>query len=405
MGSPDRPILIAGGGIAGLTAALALAAEGFSIHLFEAAQEFGEVGAGLQLSPNATHILKRLGVLDRLLPDAVAPSGVVLRDATTLRPLTEIPLNDSAPRHGAPYLVAHRAAIQQALLAAVEAEPRIRVEKGVQVHQAEFGPDDLTLSLVRDGSTATIKGALLIGADGVWSSLRRFNNQGQPAESAFSGMTAWRTTIDRATAEALGIANTIRFDKVSTFLDPSAHLVAYPLSAGQALNLVAITRGTSAKQDWSQTNDKSTLTAFLARLAPPLHALGNLPSWTHWPLYSAPSRLNWTGNRLALIGDAAHATLPFAAQGAAMAIEDAAVVAARLGDHRDNLARALSAYEAERRPRVDRVVARGRLNRIAWHAAGPIALGRDMVFRLKGPQSLARDLDWLYGWKEPRAKR
>lgn len=405
MDSPDRPILIAGGGIAGLSAALALAAEGFTVRLFEAAHEFGEVGAGLQLSPNATHILDRLGVLQPLLPHAVAPVGVVLRDATTLRQLTEIPLADSAARYGAPYLVSHRAAIQQALLGRVKAEPRITVESGAQVVDAVFGPHDVTLSLARDGSTATIKGSLLIGADGVWSSLRRFVNGGQPAESVFSGMTAWRTTIDRATADALGITGLIRFDKVSTFLDPSAHLVAYPLAAGQALNLVAITRGTSGAQGWSQTDGRGALAAFLSRLPAPLRSLESLPAWTHWPLYGAPPRLKWTAPRLALTGDAAHAMLPFAAQGAAMAIEDAAVLATRLGDNRDDIARALSAYEAERRPRVDRVLARGRLNRIAWHAAGPIAFGRNMVLKIKGPRSLASDLDWLYGWKEPRAQR
>ncbi|WP_312793896.1 FAD-dependent monooxygenase, partial [Tianweitania sp.] len=289
MDSPDRPILIAGGGIAGLTAALALAAEGFSVRLFEATHEFGEVGAGLQLSPNATHILRRLGVLDHLLPHAVAPTGVVLRDATTLRQLAEISISDSAARYGAPYLVAHRAAIQQALLATVKAEPRITVEKGAQVLGAEFGTEDVTLSLVRDNSTATIKGALLVGADGVWSSLRRFAHEGQPAESVFSGMTAWRTTIDRATADALGIADIIRFDKVSTFLDPAAHLVAYPLSAGQALNLVAITRGTAGTQGWSQTDGKGALSGFLSRLAAPLRPLQTLPAWTRWPLYGAPS--------------------------------------------------------------------------------------------------------------------
>ena len=404
MDLPDQPILIAGGGIAGLTVALALAAEGFSVRLFEAAHEFGEVGAGLQLSPNATHILRRLGVLDHLLPYAVAPTGVVLRDATSLRQLTEIPLEDSAARFGAPYLVAHRATIQQALLAAVKAEPRITIEKGAQVLKANFGREDVTLSLVRDGSAATIKGALLVGADGVWSSLRRFVHQGQPAESVFSGMTAWRTTIDRATADALGLSGTIRFDKVSTFLDPAAHLVAYPLSAGQALNLVAITRGTAGTQGWSQTDGKGALASFLSRLAAPLRPLETLPAWTRWPLYGAPSGMKWTARRLALTGDAAHAMLPFAAQGAAMAIEDAAVLATRLAEHRTDVARALSAYEAERRPRVDRVLARGRLNRLAWHASGPIAFGRDMVLRLKGPQSLARDLDWLYDWKEPRAQ-
>ncbi|MBS9720076.1 FAD-dependent monooxygenase [Tianweitania sp. BSSL-BM11] len=405
MVSPDRPILIAGGGVAGLTAALTLAAEGFPVRLFEAAQEFGEVGAGLQLSPNATHILRRLGVLEHLLPHAVAPTGVVLRDATTLRQLTEIPLTESAARYGAPYLVAHRAAIQQALLAAVKAQPAIIIEKDAQVLSAEFGTDDVTLTLSRDGSTTTIKGAFLVGADGVWSSLRRFVQQDQPVDSVFSGMTAWRTTIDRGTAEALGLSSLIRFDKVSTFLDPKAHLVAYPISAGKALNLVAITRGTAGTKDWSQTDGQAALTAFLSRLGAPLQHLSTLTTWTRWPLYSAPAGLKWTARRLVLTGDAAHAMLPFAAQGAAMAIEDAAVLASLLGQHRTDLERALPLYEAERRPRIDRLLARGKLNRMAWHAAGPIAFGRDMVLRLKGPQSLARDLDWLYGWKEPREQR
>jgi len=403
MASTSQPVLIAGGGVAGLTAALALAAEGFRVELFESTQAFAEVGAGLQLSPNATHILRRLGVLEHLLPYAVQPQAVVLHDAATLRPLTEIPLGpQNANRWGAPYLVAHRAAVQRALLQTIQPNPQITIRTGVQGVDVAFDRQRLSLSLVGDNGARTVEGAVLVAADGVWSSLRRFTNGGQPAESAFSGMTAWRTTLSRAEVEALGLTRVMSFDRVSTFLDPQAHLVAYPIEAGQALNLVAITRGTSGGHSWVQTDGRGALNAFLATLPQPLRALGSLSNWTRWPLYGAPPRLRWTSDRIALIGDAAHAMLPFAAQGAATAIEDAAVLATRLGEHRDDPARALAAYEAERRPRIERVLARGRLNRLAWHAAGPVALGRNVVFKLKGPQSLAADLDWLYGWKEPR---
>lgn len=400
--SRDLPILIAGGGIAGLTAALALAAEGLEVRLYEQSHQFQEVGAGLQLSPNATHTLRRLGVLDRLMPQASRPLCVSLSDATSLRRLTEIPLGAEGERRwGAPYLVAHRAAIQQALLDAVSEMPAITLITGAAMSDAVLGAGDVTLATTRNGIVETTDGALLVGADGVWSSARHLIDP--HAESAFSGMTAWRTTLDVSMAETLGLPAVTPLDRVSTFLDPAAHLIAYPIAGAGALNLVAITRGGPADRRWSATDSRAPLDAFLNRLPSPLRSLAGLPDWTRWPLHTAPQPLKWTGHRLALIGDAAHAMMPFAAQGAAMGIEDGAVLAARLAT-RGAIANALSIWEQERRQRVDRVLKRARLNRMAWHAAGPVAMARDLVFRMKGPARLAADLDWLYGWKEPRQR-
>ncbi|HEV7416326.1 MAG TPA: FAD-dependent monooxygenase [Tianweitania sediminis] len=398
----SRPVLIAGGGLAGLTTALAFAATGTAVRLFEAAPAFGEIGAGLQLSPNATHILDGLGVLPPLESQLTRPSAVTLFDAATLRPLTAIPLGAGGEkRWRAPYVVAHRAAILDALLATARRNPLISIETGALVRDLVIGHDDVTLAFERGGSTQTADGAFLVAADGVWSGLRQFANGDRPVDSRFSGLTAWRTTLPIADAESLALPRVIDFGCVSTFLDPYAHLVAYPLAGGSALNLVAITRGGSAKKTWREADGRDVLDAFLRRLPQPLNGLARLSNWTRWPLYEAPADLTWVSHRFALVGDAAHALLPFAAQGAAMAIEDAAVLAASVQAAGADLDRGLQHYQEVRRRRLNEVRSRGRLNRLAWHAGGPVALARNLVFRLKGPEALAADLDWLYGWREP----
>ncbi len=403
MGSEAAPILIAGGGIAGLTAALAFAAEGYRVHVFERAPEFQEIGAGVQLSPNATHILGRLSVLDHLLAEAVFPQSVVLRDARSLRKLVEIPLGNSTRPSDAPYLTTHRAALLRALLKAVTNEPAIVLRPGIEVVEATLGSETVTLTLDHAGQTETAIGAMFIAADGVWSRHRGLANKG-PGESEFSGLTAWRITLSQSLLDQHGLDRLLSRQRVSTFLDPRGHLVAYPVSAGNELNVVVITRGNRAEPGWSYSDDRKDLDAFLARFPTGFSSLQKLGGWTRWPLYAAPESLNWTASRFALIGDAAHAMLPFAAQGAAMAIEDAAVLARRVAQAGGADDETLTSYENERRARLARVVSRGRLNKLAWHAAGPIALGRDLVFKLKGGPNLAADLAWLYDWREPRAR-
>lgn len=392
-------ILVAGGGIAGLTAALAFARRGFQVDVYERAAAFEEIGAGLQLSPNATRILRRLGVLDRLLPLAVQPHAVTLRAASSLAEIARIPLGQAAElRWGAPYLAVHRADLHKVLLEAAKDEPRIALLGGATVHK--FDADDagaVSLQVEVGGETRREPGLLVVGADGVWSALRALS--GKAGQSRFIGRLAWRRTIAADSDAARTLRSACPDDGVTAFLHPGFHLIAYPVRAGRELNLVAFTR---SKRDlakgWANAADISPLRDALAKTAPALSGLAD-GAWTAWPIHVADLAGAWIDPAgMALIGDAAHAMTPFAAQGAAMAIEDAESLAEAVGSGGD-LEKALTAWYGVRRQRVERVARRGEFNQFTWHAAGPVAVARNLVLRALGPERLSAQLDWLYGWE------
>lgn len=404
-GSPSRQVVVAGGGIAGLTAALAFARHGFAVRVFEQTPQFEPVGAGLQLSPNATRILERLGVLQSLRPAAVEPDSVLLRDAASLKVLTRIPLCEFAGRRwGAPYLTAHRADLHEALLAAVSANG-IGITAGVRVTgDVTFSNDGVTVAYERDGHRDCAEAGFIVAADGVWSALRA--NVFPQARRCFTGFVAWRTTIaaDSPAGEvfrAIGSPGC-----VNAFLDPRFHLVAYPVSGGAAFNLVAFTKGSADADGRAAEHDASALIHATRRAAPALmRLLEQAGDWTIWPLNTVEVDGAWTQPAgVAMIGDAAHAMTPFAAQGAAMAIEDAAALASVVAAAatRKELPARLRQWEQVRKARVAKVRRRGALNKLAWNAAGPLALGRNLLLRLRPAASLAADLDWLYGYDAER---
>ncbi|MEP9371184.1 FAD-dependent monooxygenase [Mesorhizobium sp. KR1-2] len=400
--SRSRQIIVAGAGIAGLTAALAFARRGFSVDVFERSESLVEVGAGLQLSPNATRILDRLGVLELLLPKAVRPRGVILRDARTLSELARVPLGDSAEqRWHAPYLVAHRADLQGALLEAVALQPAIRLVTGATVAGLTPRPPGVAVTLDRAGGIDQTTGLLLVGADGVWSAVRGL--LGIADGSRFAGELAWRTVIDADSDIGQAFAGIGARDAVNAFLHPGFHLIAYPVRGGAAFNLVAFTRGQRIAEGWSGAANAAILEQAMRHTAPALARLArDAGPWTAWPIHTVRPQTPWTAPGVALIGDAAHAMTPFAAQGAAMAIEDADTLAAFVASEPGNVAAALAAWERSRRPRIAAVARRGAFNHFAWQAWGPIALVRNLVLKTRPPEKLAADLDWLYGWEPAR---
>lgn len=414
----SRQVIIAGAGIAGLTAALAFSERGYLVRLFEQAQRLEAAGAGIQLSPNATRILRQLGVLDRLLPAAVRPEAVVLKDAATLRELARVPLGEAAERRWqAPYLVAHRADLQDALMARLTEQPDISLVTGARVGSIAPGPRHITAAAEIAGKAVETSGFLLIGADGVWSTIRGLDPSGKngsggngvsapgPVSSRFSGELAWRATIGADSAAGAAFAAVGAASCVTAFLHPGFHLVAYPVSGGTAFNLVAFTRGEIIAEGWSGHADPNILASAMRGTAAALARLAeDAGPWTAWPVHTVDQRQPWTTPAgIALIGDAAHAMTPFAAQGAAMAIEDAATLAGFVAASPADLAGALAAWEKMRRRRVAQVARRGAVNHLAWHASGPVAVARNLFLKLRSPEKLAADLDWLYGWRVPES--
>ena len=383
--SPIRSTTVVGAGVAGLTAALAFARQGIPAHVIEQASALEEVGAGLQLSPNASRILADLGLLDALSARWTEPERIVLASGLTLAALASVPAGAAArSRWGAPYGVLHRASLQSVLLDAVRAEPLCTLTTGQRVESTEqalcLAPADL-----------------LVAADGVWSRLRQAVAGALPA--AYSGNVAWRFLVPYEAAPAI-----LDPRAVTAFLGPHAHLVAYPLAETQAFNIVAIHAQPDAPPEgWLRRGDSATRGRLMKAFSGWHPDIGGLLEDARdplvWPLFGCPDGAR-VCRRTVLIGDAAHAMTPFAAQGAAMAIEDAALLARRIAGAADADA-ALRDFETTRRARVARVRGRGAFNRFAYHARGPVALARDFALSLRKPESLAADFDWLYGYRTP----
>ncbi|MCO6185965.1 FAD-dependent monooxygenase [Rhizobium sp. L1K21] len=385
-----KRVAIVGAGVAGLVAALAFARQGVASDIIEQAEQLDEVGAGLQLSPNATRILDYIGVLARIETNWNAPISIDLASGRSLRTLTRIEVGTRArQKWGAPYGVLHRATLQKRLLEAVNESPLCRLHLGHRLLEAT--PETIA-------NIAGERPDLIIGADGVWSRTRNaLKGHGNPV---FSGFVAWRFVIPEKNVPAF-----LSHNRVVGFLGQHTHLVSYPLRDAGGHNLVAIARGENPGEAWAIKTDNETQSAFARRNFAGWHpelqklvASADDPTW--WPLFGV-SDGSWTdGRSLALVGDAAHAMLPFAAQGAAMAIEDSFTLA-RLVD-RLPLAEALARYAADRKARVAKVRARGDFNRFAYHASGPIRLARNAVFAMTPANMLSSGLDWIYGYDAGR---
>jgi salicylate hydroxylase len=396
----SRTIFVAGAGIGGLTAALALAAQGFRVVILEKSERLEEAGAGLQLSPNASRVLIDLGLKPRLAARAVIPDAVSIMSARLGREIARLPLGEEAStRAGAPYWVLHRADLQAALQAHISDNPDIELRLGCQFE--DLAPHARGLTVVqRSGTTRQQEVALaLVGADGIWSTVRQhLFPQAQPQ---FSGLIAWRGTL-----EATQLPREHASRRVQLWMGPNAHLVAYPISGARQINVVAVVAGTWNRPGWSAPGDIAELRTIFASPQWPAAArmlIGAVDEWRKWALFTVPGGSEWTDGAVALLGDAAHAMLPFAAQGAGMAIEDAAVLAKCLGETQNEdgpaIAVAMRRYARLRRPRVSRVQRTARQSGRIYHLTGPAAYARDLTIRAMGPQRMLARQDWIYDWR------
>ncbi len=396
--APARHVIVAGAGIGGLTAALALARAGMRVTVFEQAEKLEETGAGLQLSPNASRVLIALGLRARLEPLAVAPRAIRIMAGGSGREIVQIPLGDDAEhRYGAPYWSMHRGDLQLALADAVEKELDIKINLGV--HVDDFASHVKGVSVLGKRGTQVLdeRGVALIGADGIWSTVAARLSQQQPP--TFRHRTAWRALIpaDAAPAE-------FREPFVHLWLGQDAHLVHYPVKAGRLINIVGIVHDEWNDAGWSAAGDRAEILRHFARWtwSEKARALIAVPGrWLKWALFDRNTPFRGGNTPVTLIGDAAHPMLPFLAQGAAMAIEDAAVLADMFGKYRDNPSDALRAYEGARWHRTMRAQQAARRQARIYGLSGPEAFVRNLAMRAMGGERLRARYDWLYSWRPP----
>ena len=396
--SETRQALIAGAGIGGLAAALALQQQGWQLQILEQSAQLSEVGAGIQIGPNVTRILHSWGLQSALQACAAQPDRLVARHAQRGHELGVLPLDrHMQDRFGAPYLTIHRAYLHRVLLQAVSSEISLdhRVEQvssgdGVQVHSTSAT------------GTRTWTTPVLVGADGLWSRVREAVWQdGAPTAT---GHVAYRSLIAMK-----DLPLSMRSTQVTVWLGPDLHVVQYPVvdpvKGGEALNVVVIAHNSAqTPQGWDHLATTYELQAATAQVCATLRTLLDaMPVWRRWALFDREPLLSaqsMAQGCVALLGDAAHPMRPYLAQGAGMAIEDAQVLAQCLGPSTHlNLPDALQHYAAVRWQRNARVQARARRNGRIFHLNAPASWGRDWALRAAGPRLM--NLPWLYGYVAP----
>ncbi|HWJ87147.1 MAG TPA: FAD-dependent oxidoreductase [Pelagibacterium sp.] len=388
MGAP-RTIAIAGAGIAGLTLALALAKFGVRVVVLERNPTISEVGAGLQISPNARKSLDRLGLSQAIAQKSFVPEGIdVFPDGRT-SPLQTLTLGDAiATRFGAPYAVMHRADLVDILYASARRFANIDIVFSVPEFTVRPEGSGVSVELAEpDGKTRRMRAFAFVGADGV-RSITRTHVLGGP-QAQYSGKVAWRALVaPDAVDGAINLART------TLLLNPRFHLVVYPLPHRNAVNLALFTQESKNNLAVLDQRAPRIRAGNNHRVTQLLAAVGE--SWTPWVLSSVHTS-PWHHGPIGLVGDAAHAMLPFQAQGAAMAIEDAAVLAPLLAAAPD-ANHAFTRFTALRLQRVTRVQTVSRQNGKIFHMGFPLATARNAVMRLQGPRGHFRRLDWLYGY-------
>jgi salicylate hydroxylase len=384
--------VVAGGGIGGLAAAIALAQRGLEVRVCERRSEFPEEGAGIQIGPNGSRILRDLGVAEFLEDKVAKPDVLSVRDGATGRELARLPLGAwIAERHGAPYWTAHRRDLHLALRARAEAEPRITLSRGTEIVSLEKEPDGIC-AIGTKGEV--LRASILVAADGLWSGMRQYIS-GRQVNLAPVGKTAFRSVTP-----ASNLPPELTPNAVHIWLAPGAHAVHYPVNGGRDIALVVIADDPSRFEGWDSPVIADAAREKVEKFASPLRKLmASADSWRRWSLYRMPHLERWTSGRAALLGDAAHPMLPFLAQGAVMALEDAVTLAACINKAGGNLESALEKYENARRPRVAKVIEASRRNGRVYHMKGAAALARNATIRIASPERVMAGFDWLYGWK------
>jgi len=381
---------VVGGGIGGLALAAALRRHGIEARVFERAKQFGEVGAGIQMTPNAVKVMVALGLYDALRQISFTPQALVGRHWRSAREMFRTPLAGDCERlYGAPFLHAHRADLHAIFAADL---PDGAANLGVACTGIEQRPN-AAVAQFDDGSA--FEADLIVGADGIHSVVRKCLFGDQPPQ--FTGNMCWRATVPFATQPL----NYVSPDS-SFWLGPHGHVVTYYVQGGRAVNIVAVAETAAwVEEAWNVRSTREELLAGFAGWHPNLIRLfSQAETVFKWGLFDRDPMPAWSVDRATLLGDAAHPMLPFLSQGAAMAIEDGYVLAASLHDHGGDVAAGLRQYEARRRPRTARVQLESRERGRTYHLASPLALlKRDIAYRVRNlinPHKSGIKANWVY---------
>ena len=388
-----HPLIISGGGIGGLAAALVLARDGHAVTVLEQAASFGEIGAGIQLGPNIFRMFDYLGLTEVINRVAFFPTGLGMNDVCTGEKVVRVPLGDVArATYGFPYGVIYRADLHQVFLDACKAQPQVKLRTSAKVESFDQSTSGVTVTI---SSGEKIDGCALIGADGMWSKIREVVvGDGKPR---VSGHIAYRAVLKREDVPAH-----LWSDDVTLWGGEKTPLVHYPLRRGELFNLVAVFHSNKSDEGWNTFGDTSELTERFLDACPQVkELLGKIETWKRWVLCDREPVKNWTDRRVTLLGDAAHPMLQYLAQGAGQAIEDAVVLREALRFTRGDVQQAFQKYQQARYLRTGRVQLTARFYGDIYHASGVQRELRNQMFQGGHESAGFAGLKWMYDGIEP----
>ena len=393
LNTPTAPVLVAGGGIGGVAAALALARQGYAVKVLEQAPQLGEIGAGIQLGPNAFAAFDALGIGELARARAVYTDEMVMHDALDERLVGRIPTGEAfRQRFGNPYAVIHRADIHTSLLEGAKAHGNIETLTGTRIERVEQTGDTVT---VYDQHGMAHRGQALIGADGVKSVVRQ---QYVGDAARVSGHVLYRAVVEKN-----DFPEDLRWNAASIWVGPNCHLVHYPLRGGEQYNVVVTFHSRETEQWGVREGSKEEVQSYFHGISPKARQLIDLPkSWKRWATADREPIAQWSFGRVTLLGDAAHPTTQYLAQGACMAMEDAVTLGEALRECADgpgtDWPRALDLYQRARVARTARIVLSSREMGRLYHAKGVERLVRNDLWRGRSPERFQDAMEWLYGW-------
>ncbi len=388
---PALPVLVAGGGIGGLAAALALVNQGFQVQVFEQAPEIGEIGAGIQLGPNAFHAFDALGVGPQARARAVYTDFMVMHDAVDESLVGRIETGEAfRQRFGNPYAVIHRADVHLSLLEGAQASGQVEFHTNTRIVQIEQDEAAGTVTAT-DQHGKRWTGQALIGADGVKSVVRQ---QYVNDPHRVTGHVVYRAVVDKA-----DFPKDLQWNAASLWAGPKCHLVHYPLRGGEQYNVV-VTFHSREQEEWGvKDGSKEEVESYFQGIAPKARQLIELPkSWKRWATADKEPIENWVFGRVTILGDAAHPTTQYMAQGACMAMEDAVTRGEALRVTNKNWAAALELYRKNRVARTGRIVLSSREMGRIYHATGVERLIRNQMWKNRPQERFYDAMEWLYSW-------